>query len=191
MMISAFSKKLDKAQKNYSITDRELLAIVKACDHYRHYLVGKEFEIWTDHKALTYMQKATNPSPRLLRWALKLQEFSFRIKHIKGEENAADGLSRPPDQLRVISRTVKDKIEEQDKKQILKEYHIESGHGSTNNMKFLLKSKYHWEGIYKDIEEYVRSCEVCQQGGNHKINTKNRIIKTSRPNELWELDTID
>lgn len=44
-MISYFGKRLDKAQYNYSVTDKELLAIAKACDHYRHYLLGKEFDL--------------------------------------------------------------------------------------------------------------------------------------------------
>ena len=93
-MISAFSKRLDKAQLNYSVTDKELLAIVKACEHYRFYLVGKEFDLETDHKALAYMKQCVNPTSRLLRWSLKLQEFAFKIKYIKGEDNAADGFSR-------------------------------------------------------------------------------------------------
>ena len=94
-MISAFSKKLDKAQTNYSVTDKELLGLVKSIEHFRHYLLGREFQLWTDHKALEYMKNAKDPVGRLLRWALTLQEYKFKVKYIKGESNFSDILSRP------------------------------------------------------------------------------------------------
>ncbi|KAF9762994.1 Retrovirus-related Pol polyprotein from transposon [Nosema granulosis] len=78
-MISSYSKNFDKHQMNYSVTDKELLAVVKGIEHYRHYLLGKEFILKTDHKALTYLWETKNPTSRLLRWAMKLQEYKFRI----------------------------------------------------------------------------------------------------------------
>jgi hypothetical protein len=81
--ISAFSKGLDSAQKNYTVTEKELLAIVKACEHFKHYLIGKKFVLKTDHKALVYLKSCKNPTSRLLRWALKLEEFDFSMVYIK------------------------------------------------------------------------------------------------------------
>jgi RNase H-like domain found in reverse transcriptase/Reverse transcriptase (RNA-dependent DNA polymerase) len=78
-MISAFSKNFDKHQLNYSVTDKELLAVVKSINHYRHYLLGKEFLLKTDHKALTYLWETKNPTSRLLRWSMILQEYEFKI----------------------------------------------------------------------------------------------------------------
>lgn len=78
-MICAYSKKLDKAQTNYSVTDRELLAVVKGIENFRHYLLGKPFSVRTDHKALEYLWKAKNPTGRFLRWGLKLQEYTFKV----------------------------------------------------------------------------------------------------------------
>ncbi len=40
---------MDRHQINYSVTDKELLAVVKSIDHYRHYLLGREFTLKTDH----------------------------------------------------------------------------------------------------------------------------------------------
>jgi hypothetical protein len=74
-LISAFSKTLDPAQMSYTVTEKELFAIVKACEHYRNYLLGKEFILKTDHKALTYLRTCKETTSRLLRWALKLEEF--------------------------------------------------------------------------------------------------------------------
>ncbi|KAF9762244.1 Retrovirus-related Pol polyprotein from transposon 17.6 [Nosema granulosis] len=93
-MISAFSKKLDKCQRNYSVNDKELLGLVKGIEYYRHYLLGKSFILRTYHKALTYLWEMKNPTGRLLRWCLKLVEYDFRVEYIKGEDNIADGLSR-------------------------------------------------------------------------------------------------
>ncbi|KAF9761336.1 Retrovirus-related Pol polyprotein from transposon 17.6 [Nosema granulosis] len=93
-MISAFSKRLDKCQRNYSVTDKELLGLVKGIENYRHYLLGRPFTLRTDHRALTYLWEAKNPVGRLLRWSLKLSEYDFKVEYIKGDDHIADGFSR-------------------------------------------------------------------------------------------------
>ena len=70
-MISCFSKKFVKAQMNYSTTDKELLAIEKGIEHFKHYLLGNHFILKTDHQALQYMKTASNDNSRILRIALK------------------------------------------------------------------------------------------------------------------------
>ena len=188
-MISTFSKRLDKAQTNYSVTDKELLAIVKACEHYRYYLLGKEFELETDHRALAYLKTCNNPTSRMLRWALKLQEYPYRIKYIKGENNPADGLSRSINTLKYNKQTIN--IEDvAERHEILRKYHLCSGHGSQSNMKFLLLNKYSRKGITRDIENFVQTCKICLESGTLLCNTKNRIIETNMPNDLWECDLI-
>lgn len=59
-IIYTYSKKLEKAQKNYSVTEKELLAVVKSLEHLRHYLIGQPFTLKTDHKALEYLWKTSN-----------------------------------------------------------------------------------------------------------------------------------
>lgn len=56
----------DKCQMNYSVTDKELLGVIKGIENYRHYLLGREFVLRTDHKALTYLWESKNPTSRLL-----------------------------------------------------------------------------------------------------------------------------
>lgn len=93
-MTAAFSKNFDRAQQNYSITDKELLGIVKSIEHFRHYFLEKEFFLKTNKNALAYLQKAKNQNSRVLRYASKMQEYTFRVENIKGKTNVADGTSR-------------------------------------------------------------------------------------------------
>ena len=58
------SRKLNPAERNYHTTDQEMLAIVDASGYWRHYLIGKEFIIKTDHKALQYFFSQPNLSSR-------------------------------------------------------------------------------------------------------------------------------
>ena len=61
----------------------------------REYLEGREFVIESDHFPLQWLNKMKGQNQRLLRWSLLLQEFSFKIHHIKGSDNKlADTLSR-------------------------------------------------------------------------------------------------
>ena len=89
------SRKLLEREKSYSVIEKECLAIVWAVKKLEPYLYGKEFELETDHQSLIYMQRAKVQNGRIMRWALALQPYRFRIKAIKGSENVgADLLSR-------------------------------------------------------------------------------------------------
>ena len=91
-----FSKRLSSAEQNYSIRDKELLAQVLAVEHWRVYLAGQPFVLFTDHLSLASLDRQELHSPRLARWTQRLSEFDFTVKYVKGESNAADGLSRIP-----------------------------------------------------------------------------------------------
>jgi len=93
------SKSLTLTERNYEIYDRELLAIMAALQHFRHYLMGakQEFEIWTDHANLQYFKKPEKLNRRQARWLTELQEYDFTLHHIPGKSNSkADILSRRP-----------------------------------------------------------------------------------------------
>ncbi|MGL5690696.1 MAG: reverse transcriptase domain-containing protein, partial [Bacteroidales bacterium] len=190
-MICAFSKKLDKAQMNYSVTDRELLAVVKGIDNFRHYLLGKPFSLRTDHKALEYLWKAKNPTGRFLRWGLKLQEYTFTPIYIKGDDNFADGLSRYNDTSCIKALAIEDYTLTKDtRSNILKSLHYESGHGSKKTMELMTEGKYNWEGLKQDIREITENCLTCKKVGSKRRNTKNKPTVVHSPNELWECDLI-
>ena len=93
--IAYASKKLLPRKRNYSVKEKECLGIIWGVEKFRKYLYGVEFLLETDHKPLSYMQTAKVLNPRIMRWAMKLQPYRFRIVAIRGRDNlGADYLSR-------------------------------------------------------------------------------------------------
>ena len=93
--IAYFSKRLLLAVENYSASELECLAIVKAIDHFTIHLLGKPFTVVTDHRALATLQTPNKLNGRLMRWALALQAYNFKVQHRPGSKHQnADGLSR-------------------------------------------------------------------------------------------------
>ncbi|GKE59975.1 reverse transcriptase domain-containing protein [Tanacetum coccineum] len=89
------SKTMTNAQAHYTITEKELLAVVHAVKKFRPYLVLSKTISYTNHSALKYHLAKQDVEPRLLRWILLLQEFDVIIRDKKGVENlTADHLSR-------------------------------------------------------------------------------------------------
>lgn len=90
------SRLLNQAERNYSTTEREALAVVWAVNKFRGYIEGTPITIMTDHQALKWLMTLKSPTGRLARWALQLQPFDITIKYISGRTNVvADLLSRP------------------------------------------------------------------------------------------------
>nr|CAN69880.1 hypothetical protein VITISV_017361 [Vitis vinifera] len=89
------SKTLNEAQRNYTTTKKELLAVVFALDKFCAYLVGSFIIVFTNHSALKYLLTKQDAKARLIRWILLLQEFDLQIRDKKGVENVvANHLSR-------------------------------------------------------------------------------------------------
>ncbi|MCO5560282.1 hypothetical protein L7F22_013893 [Adiantum nelumboides] len=91
------SKKLDRAQQNYSVYERELYAIVHALRKWRHYLYGAEFEVGFDNKSIKWFTTQADLKGRKARWAEILQDYDCKLQYRKGRYNVvADALSRMP-----------------------------------------------------------------------------------------------
>jgi len=99
-LVAFISKPLNTTEQNYKIHNKEMLAVIRCLEVWRHYLEGAklEFEIWTDHKNLQYFMMSQKLNCRQARWALYLSRFNFTLKHVPGKSmGKVDRLSRRPD----------------------------------------------------------------------------------------------
>jgi len=82
--VAFISKSFNKAERNYEIHDREMFAIIRCLEEWRHLLKGVQgrFEIWNDHKNLEYFMSSQKLNRRQAQWALYLSRFDFHLKHI-------------------------------------------------------------------------------------------------------------
>ena len=86
---------LNKTERNYCVTEQELLAIVYFLQYFRQYLLGRRFIVLIDYKALTWLFSFKEPSGKIARWIEILGPFNFSIKYRPGKQQGhCDALSR-------------------------------------------------------------------------------------------------
>ncbi|CAF4413388.1 unnamed protein product [Rotaria sp. Silwood2] len=95
--IAYLSKKFTSTQMNWPATEQECYAIIYAIEKWHKYLDERPFTIETDHKPLLPFNLKQQLNSKCERWRLKLQQYQFNIRYIKGKHNTvADYLSRSP-----------------------------------------------------------------------------------------------
>jgi hypothetical protein len=93
--VAYFSEKLNDAKRKYSTYDKEFYAIIQALKKWRHYLVPKEFVLYSDNQALQFITRQEKLNQRHAKWIEFMKNFTFVIKHISGNANkVVDALSR-------------------------------------------------------------------------------------------------
>ena len=94
-VISYASRALNKAEKNYCITEKELLAVRYFVEYFRQYLLGRRFMVRTDHQALVWLYRLKEPSGKIARWLEILSHYDFGIEYRPGRKQGhCDALSR-------------------------------------------------------------------------------------------------
>lgn len=91
---------LSTEQCRYCTTHKELLAVIKFTRQFRHYLLGREFTIRTDHHSLVWLMNFKNPQNQIARWLEELSQYNMRIVHRSGKKHVN------ADALRIVVRAI-------------------------------------------------------------------------------------
>ncbi|KAF9758260.1 Transposon Tf2-8 polyprotein, partial [Nosema granulosis] len=210
-IIGYFSKKLHGAETNYSIVEKEYLAILQSLIHFKMILQGSYVEIQTDSKNCTFDNKRT--TSRINNWKLLMNEFNYNIVHISGKSNVvADQLSRclsitchgPPVSFtnlvhKYAAKSAEGTIKTDEKirvlinpdnaKDFLKEFHVLTGHRGVTTTYYNIKDFINIPNIFDTIRDITNTCTTCTRvkGGYHKKNPENKI-KASKKFERISTD---
>jgi hypothetical protein len=95
MLVAYLSEKLNDTKKKYSTYEKEFYAVIQYLKKWRHYLIPKEFVLYSDYQALQFINRQEKLNQRHAKWVEFVQNFTFVIKHIVGTANkVVDVLSR-------------------------------------------------------------------------------------------------
>lgn len=110
--IAYLSQAMAPAERNYEIHDKELLAIIRALEEWRHLFLGSPhtLEIITDHKNLEYFTTKKQLNRRQARWSLLLADYNYSLIYRPGKTQKADGLSRRADHKEGVENDNSDRI---------------------------------------------------------------------------------
>ena len=155
--VAFISKSLSDIECNYEIHDKEMLAIIRCLEEWRHFLEEAviKFEIWTNHKNLKYFMKAQKLNQRQARWALYLSRFDFTLKHIPGSKmGKADSLSRRLDwEIGVEKNNENEMLVKPEQLKVRKTEAVEIIVDRVNLLEEVRKSKVKDDEVVKVVEE--------------------------------------
>ena len=94
-VVAYASRTLNKAERNYCVTDKELMAVKHFVEYFHHYLMGRHFVVRSDHQALRWLFSLREPRGRIARWLELFSAYDFEIEYRKGTQHGnADAMSR-------------------------------------------------------------------------------------------------
>ena len=202
--IAFASRSLNRAERNYSTTDREFLALVWGIKKFRQYLYGHDFECRTDHRPLLAMIKSPPLNSRHARYLQSLEEYNFQLNHVPGKENiVADTLSRScptvdPDQsdksfsCSTFSQREKRIVPPDQILETIRRHH-EYGHlGVKKTVSSILNSNLYFPGMFSKVRRFVNQCLICAQNKSYSSRCSvGRLPKEEvSPFEVVSIDIV-
>ncbi len=188
--VSYFFKKVTPTEARYTATELELLAVVKAVQFYRVYLLGRHFTLYTDHHALIWLDHFEESKSKHYRWSEILSRYQYTIFH------------RPQTQMRhvdAISRAFTEEehsflvLEPPNHYDLIREAHDLQGHPGIKASLSHLRHHAQWKGMNQDVRNYVKTCHNCQM---YKITNTPRsgflqpLPSPREPMEILATDAI-
>lgn len=188
-IIQYVSRSFSGAELNWSTIEKEAFALYHCILKLAHYLSGHQFILQTDHRNLVYLHKAE--VPKLVRWRLRLQEFTFVVQHIPGRTNiVADSLSRFCRQCVAVVGALR-RIFNAD---IIEKFHNSSfGHrGVTVTINALKDNGFEWPRMQLDVADFLRRCPTCQKNKAASAVSvgPNRTITVYEPFQRLAMDFV-
>ncbi|GJP59416.1 hypothetical protein CLOP_g11776, partial [Closterium sp. NIES-67] len=171
------SRKLQGAEKNYTVHDKEMLAIVHAFKTWRCYLTGADVTVRTDHKSLQYLRAQPNLNPRQIRW-LDFLESNF---HYTITYKRAWYFSHLGAELRFTSYPPNPRIPRQP---YLMTFRLDK----TTKM---LQRNYYWPNMADDVRKYVSSCTACHIMKSSHQRAAGLLQPLDPPGRPWQQVTMD
>ena len=171
------SKLLSEKEAKQQPGLRERASLVFSLRHWKPYLVGKEFTMRTDHKPnLSIAQGKTNVYDSLSDEIMSY--LPFKLQYLNGKEMFVDVLSRPLGHLTAAVQPALSNPPPAMIPSLLARAHDEAGHLSWKYCVEHLKKQYDWPNMIQDVQNYVRSCEICNRAN------------PARPGSLQELKPL-
>nr|GEV94680.1 hypothetical protein [Tanacetum cinerariifolium] len=188
------SKTMTEAESNYTTTKKEMLSMVYAFEKFRSYLILNKSIVYTDHSSLKYLFAKKDSKARLLCWVLLLQEFKFTknkffkdVKHYFWDD---------PFLFKICAdQVIRRCVHGQEAIDILKACHYgptRGHHGLNYTAKKVFDSGFYWPTIYRDAQDLVKSCDICQHQG--KISQRDEMpqnsIQVCEIFDVWGIDLM-
>ncbi|GBM94414.1 Retrovirus-related Pol polyprotein from transposon 297 [Araneus ventricosus] len=184
--LAFFSRKLTLAESRYSTYDRELLAVYSSIKHFRHFLEGRDFINYTDHKPLTFafQQTGDKTSPRQQRHLEFISQFSTDVRYISEPHGT-------PLHCDVSTGNIRPYVPKTFRATIINVIHslAHSGAKATANA---VKQRFVWTSLKKDCTEFCKRCIPCQKSkvSRHVKSPKGDISLPSERFSHIHLDVV-